>query len=187
MSDGRRRGVPRILLSRECDLWEKILGGDPEPFVREAIFAVARDQGFAEDIDTEVSVTLTDDAEVREVNREWRGKDKPTNVLSFPMMQLSPGDAPGPLLGDLVLAAETCRREAADEGKSAADHVRHLIVHGTLHLLGFDHENDGDAAEMEGAEIRILAGLGIADPYREDEHPHINGSTRDRDEHDQPA
>ncbi|WP_082659528.1 rRNA maturation RNase YbeY [Aureimonas sp. AU40] len=165
MTDGRQPGAPRILLSEECDLWRAILKGDPEPLVREAVDAVARDQGFAADLDTEVSVTLTDDAEVREVNREWRGKDKPTNVLSFPMSDLSPGDAPGPLLGDLVLAAETCEREAAEEGKSAADHVRHLLVHGMLHLLGFDHETDEDAEDMESAEIRILAGLGIPDPY----------------------
>lgn len=169
MNEGRQRSAPRILLSEECDLWRDLLGGEPEPLVREAIFAVAEDQGFAADLDTEVSVTLTDDAEVREVNKEWRGKDKPTNVLSFPMSQLAPGDAPGPLLGDLVLAAETCAREATEEGKSPADHVRHLIVHGMLHLLGFDHETDEDAEDMESAEIRILATLGIADPYGDTE------------------
>ncbi len=169
MTDGRQRSAPRILLSEDSDLWRELLKGDPEPLVREAIFAVAEDQGFAVDLDTEVSVTLTDDAEVREVNKEWRGKDKPTNVLSFPMAELEPGDAPGPLLGDLVLAAETCGREAAEEGKTPSDHVRHLIVHGMLHLLGFDHETDEDAEDMESTEIRILAGLGIADPYAESE------------------
>lgn len=168
MTDGRQRSAPRILLSEDSDLWRELLKGDPEPLVREAVFAVAADQGFAADLDTEVSVTLTDDAEVREVNKEWRGKDKPTNVLSFPMAELEPGDAPGPLLGDLVLAAETCAREAAEENKTTADHVRHLIVHGMLHLLGFDHETDEDAEEMESTEIRILAGLGIADPYGDD-------------------
>lgn len=119
----------------------------------------------------EIAITLSDDAEVRVLNRDWRGKDKPTNVLSFPglegaMANLLPPDAPRPL-GDIILAFETCRGEAADQGKSLADHTRHLVVHGVLHLLGFDHEDEAEAEEMEALETAILAGLGIADPYRE--------------------
>ena len=118
-----------------------------------------------------VSLLLADDAEVHTLNREWRGKDKPTNVLSFPMLArddllaLAP-DGPPELLGDLALALETCTREAADKGLSLADHVTHLIVHGLLHLAGHDHETSPeDARAMERLEIKALALLGIADPY----------------------
>lgn len=117
----------------------------------------------------EMAVVLADDAEVRDLNARWRGKDRPTNVLSFPSLDpdeiaSQPRDMPV-LLGDVVLAYETCAREAAEQGKSLADHVCHLVVHGTLHLVGYDHETDADAAVMEPLETRILAGLGIADPY----------------------
>jgi probable rRNA maturation factor len=122
----------------------------------------------------ELSLVLADDATVRELNCAWRGKDRPTNVLSFPAQELMPGepfpdapaDAPWPL-GDVVLACETVAREAAGQGKDFADHLRHLVVHGVLHLLGHDHEDDAEAERMEGLERRILAGLGVADPYRE--------------------
>lgn len=150
----------------EDPAWGLLLGGAPEPLVREAVLAALRGAGLG-DAATEISVTLSDDAAVRELNREWRGKDKPTNILSFPMRQLRPGDRPGPLLGDLVLARETLRREAEAEGKTAADHARHLVVHGTLHLLGYDHETDADADRMEALEVAILRGLGVADPYAE--------------------
>lgn len=101
---------------------------------------------------------LTDDDEVRQLNARWRGQDKPTNVLSFPA-----GDAV--LLGDVVLAFETVEREAAAQGKRFGDHLSHLVVHGALHLIGYDHVKAGDAAAMEALERRVLAGLGIADPY----------------------
>jgi probable rRNA maturation factor len=117
----------------------------------------------------ELGILLTDDAAIRVLNRTWRGKDASTNVLSFgvdgdPAM-LPPG-APW-LLGDVVVALETVRREAERDGKSCADHLTHLIVHGVLHLLGYDHETDLDARRMEALETEILSGLGIADPYRE--------------------
>ncbi len=105
---------------------------------------------------------MSDDAQVRALNRDYRGKDKPTNVLSFPM----PEDSG--LLGDVVLARETLEREAAEQGKTFADHLTHLVVHGVLHLYGFDHQNDTDAADMEAREVRALAQLGIDNPYTSD-------------------
>jgi len=119
----------------------------------------------------EISVKLTDDAEVHALNREWRGKDKPTNVLSFPMIEpafLAAASASEVelLLGDIVLAHGICRAEAGERGIAMTDHATHLVVHGTLHLLGYDHETgDADAEEMEAIERRALASLGIADPY----------------------
>jgi probable rRNA maturation factor len=117
------------------------------------------------------SILFADDAEVRALNAEWRGKDKPTNVLSFPMLEradllaLAP-DGPPELLGDIVLALETCQREADDKGLSLEHHAAHLIVHGLLHLAGYDHETSPEEARaMELLEIKALAQMGIADPY----------------------
>ena len=113
--------------------------------------------------DTEVSVKFTTDEEVRTLNAQWRGKDKATNVLSFPMFD-DPETAP--MLGDVVLAAGVCASEAEEKGMAVVTHAAHLVVHGTLHLLGYDHEtSDADAEEMEEAERRALAAMGIADPY----------------------
>ena len=124
----------------------------------------------------EVAIRLTNDAEVHALNRDFRGKDKPTNVLSFPQIQadlletLSNSDAKESsggeiLLGDIVLARETCAREAKEKGISLEDHVTHLIVHGTLHLVGYDHMDDASAAAMEALEVKALASLGIGNPY----------------------
>ena len=116
-----------------------------------------------------VGIVLTDDAEQRRLNRDYRGQDKPTNVLSFALA--GPEERPPPgaslLLGDVVLAYETVTREAAEQGKPIADHLQHLVVHGVLHLLGYDHENDTEAAIMEAREGAILRGLGVPDPYRD--------------------
>ena len=101
----------------------------------------------------EVAIRLTDDDEVQALNRDFRGKDKPTNVLSFPQVQPD------------LLARETCVREAAEKGVSVADHATHLIVHGTLHLVGYDHVDDHGAEAMEALEVKALASLGIANPY----------------------
>jgi probable rRNA maturation factor len=114
---------------------------------------------------SEVTLLFSDDARVRTLNRRYRRKDRATNVLSFPAAPVAAG-ALGPLLGDVVLAAETLSREAADEGLAFDDHLTHLIVHGFLHLIGYDHEEDGEADVMEGLETAILGDLGIADPYR---------------------
>lgn len=114
---------------------------------------------------TELSIVFTDDASIREINAEWRSQDKATNVLSFPAFPLEPGGKPGPMLGDIIIARETVEREAADLEKSFDDHLTHLMVHGFLHLFGYDHMNNSEAERMEGLETRILASLGLSDPY----------------------
>lgn len=110
--------------------------------------------------EAEVSILLTDDTEVRELNRDHRGKDKPTNVLSFPAPETF-----RPHLGDIALALETCAAEAKDQNKPLDAHLSHLVAHGTLHLLGWDHQADDEAEAMEALERTILAGLGYPDPY----------------------
>lgn len=116
--------------------------------------------------DTTASLMLSDDAGVRVLNKQWRGLDKPTNVLSFPMQAPPGARGRGPFgLGDIVIAQETLAREAAAMSLSPQDHFRHLVLHGLLHLLGYDHENDDEAEVMEALETRILATLGVADPY----------------------
>jgi probable rRNA maturation factor len=116
--------------------------------------------------DCEVSVKFTSDEEVRGLNAAWRSKDKPTNVLSFPMAEEDELDR-APMLGDVVLAHGVCATEAADRQVSIETHATHLVVHGTLHLLGYDHEtSDADAELMEETERKALAAIGIADPYQ---------------------
>jgi len=112
----------------------------------------------------DVVVLLTDDAAVREINARFRDKDRPTNVLSFPA-----AESAAPHLGDLMLAYGVCAAEAEVQGKPLADHLSHLVVHGVLHLLGRDHEDDAEANEMEGEERTILASIGVADPYRHEQ------------------
>lgn len=149
----------------ESSLW----AGLPEAealAVRAALAALA---AVPEEVPTpaEMSITLTDDAQIQVLNRDWRDLDKPTNVLSFPAPELPEDmeDAPQPL-GDVIVAYETLAREAELDGKRIEHHLTHLVVHGTLHLLGYDHIEDDEAEEMEGLERQILAGLGIDDPYR---------------------
>jgi len=118
----------------------------------------------------EISVRLTGDDEVRALNAHWRGKDTATNVLSFPLAEADQFAVPAAeglelLLGDIVLARGVCAAEADDKQLPFEDHAAHLLVHGTLHLLGYDHHDDASAADMEGREVRALARLGIADPY----------------------
>jgi probable rRNA maturation factor len=150
--------MPALRVQVQCRdaRWKEVLGPGMAALVRKTCRAAyALQQGGA----AEMTVVLADDAFIRELNRDFRGKNKPTNVLSFP-------DGAAGYLGDMVLALEVTQREAEAQGKSFANHVRHLLVHGTLHLLGFDHETgQADAEAMEALEIKILAGLGVSNPY----------------------
>lgn len=130
------------------------------------VVGAAMEELGAEAADSELSLLFTDDAAIRRLNANWRAKDKPTNVLSFPSFDVAVGDPLPPLLGDVVLAAETVRREAETERKPLPHHIAHLLVHGLLHLVGHDHEHDEEAERMEALERRILARLAIPDPYR---------------------
>lgn len=125
-----------------------------------AAFAETAAQGHSE-----LSIVFSDDAHIRTLNAGWRGKDKPTNVLSFPAFPFPKGGPLPPMLGDIVLAAETVMREAALEEKPLDNHITHLVIHGLLHLLGYDHETDAEAEEMESVERAALARLAIPDPY----------------------
>ena len=144
------------------------------PLVRKATEAAIAESAFPDLAMTgrpvEISVCLTNDEHVRALNAKWRGKDKTTNVLSFPMaetyeLQDENVAQKELLLGDIILAHGVCEAEAGEKGVPFEDHAAHLLVHGTLHLLGYDHLHDSDAAEMETREIRALARLGIANPY----------------------
>lgn len=163
-------GPSSIAVTVEFDDWWTALD-DPARLCRRAISATLARAAPAAWQDAEVSLLLGDDATIRRLNATWRGQDRPTNVLSFPAEVLTPDALPaapppgGSFLGDIAVALETTRREAAAEGKPLADHLAHLLVHGTLHLLGHDHHTDAQAARMEGLERRILADLGVRDPY----------------------
>lgn len=158
-----------IDVMREAGEWP----GQAEEWVRRAAEHAYVVAGPAEE--AELCIVLADDPFVRNLNKTYRGKDKPTNVLSFPVADMPAaaggepiwaGDGRMTLLGDVVLAQETVAGEAEAQGKSFADHLSHLVVHGILHLLGHDHEVDVEADEMEALERDILEDLGIADPYR---------------------
>jgi probable rRNA maturation factor len=155
---------------------------DPVGLCRRAVEAtLARAAPAPWVIEAEVSLLLADDATVRALNRTWRERDRPTNVLSFPALDLRPGGPaarpPGEqaLLGDIVLAFETVRAEAAAAGKPLADHLGHLVVHGCLHLLGHDHHSPAEAGAMERLERSVLAELQIPDPYADDAGPAAKG------------
>ncbi len=168
----RRRGRPRVGLPRvavliEAPEWSRRLttaAALARRAVREALSAEPPSGPV------ELSVVLTDDRAVRRLNRDWRGQDKPTNVLSFPMRDGAsaprlPSGVPAPL-GDVVVACGVAAAEAAAQGKTLRAHLAHLVVHGVLHLLGHDHEADAEAERMEALEAKILRRMGIADPYR---------------------
>ena len=148
-------------ISVESDRWDVL--ADRETLAERAIAAAVRESKAKLAKETEVSLLLCDDAAIRALNKTWLGNDKATNVLSFP--NEGPEGAAAALLGDIVIGFETTSGEASEEGKSLGDHVSHLIVHGFLHLIGYEHESDAEAREMEGLERRVLASLGIADPY----------------------
>ncbi|HWV00529.1 MAG TPA: rRNA maturation RNase YbeY [Devosia sp.] len=151
-----------IDIARNTEGWPDNLDARADEAVRAALKASkARLTGPAE-----LSIVLTGDAEQRVLNRDWRGIDKSTNVLSFP--QIEPFGPVSGLIGDIILARETLEREADEQGVSFEDHFTHLVVHGFLHLLGYDHIKDDEALVMEGLETQILASLGVADPYAQD-------------------
>ena len=147
----------------EEDRWSEI---GFEALAERAVGAALHHLGLAPDA-WEVSVLAGDDARIAALNKAFRAKEAPTNVLSWPSADRNglPDPSEGPELGDIALAYETCRAEAEASGLPFADHVAHLLVHGTLHLLGYDHEDDADAERMEQTETAILATLGIPDPY----------------------
>jgi probable rRNA maturation factor len=157
----RPRSAVKIEIIAPSRLWRQ--QPDARAVVRRAVAAAA--SSIAGDAASGVvAVALIDDAAMRALNRDWRGRDAPTNVLSFPA-PASAGEAELRSLGDIAIAYETVTREAEDAGRAFAHHLAHLAVHGFLHLVGFDHERDGDAEQMEQRERDILAALGIADPY----------------------
>ena len=159
-----------VEVSVHCDAW---LAACPEAeavAAAAARAALAHAEGKPAGMPLLLGLILTDDAEQRRLNRTYRGRDAATNVLSFALIgpaadPAAPAGAPV-LLGDVVLAFATIEREATQQQKKLADHLRHLVVHGVLHLLGFDHENAADAAVMEALEVEILERLGVPDPYR---------------------
>lgn len=155
-----------VAIAVEDPRWKAL--GDLEAIAAQSMEAALREPEENPGHDAEVSLLFCDDARMRELNRDFRGKDKPTNVLSFPGPDLP---QPAPMLGDIALGYETVLREAQEQGKSFADHARHMIVHGFLHLLGYDHETDAEAAEMEATEIRILHRLGVENPYGDSHEP----------------
>jgi probable rRNA maturation factor len=159
--------MTEVLVVADC--WQS--EPEAEAVIQRAV-AVAAEAVDADVGDAELAVMLTDDFGIRTLNSNWRGIDKPTNVLSFPALQPTapsrPGDAPR-MLGDIAIAYETMRQEADDEQKPFDHHLSHLAVHGFLHLIGYDHEIDGEAEAMEAMEQEILAQLGIPDPYADRE------------------
>ncbi|RBP02691.1 putative rRNA maturation factor [Roseiarcus fermentans] len=152
----------KLDISAPSSLWRNLPRA--RAMARETVAVCAAESGLAARDGAEVSLLLAGDAEIKALNARWRGQDKPTNVLSFPA---APTDrlSESPSLGDIALAFETLAREAEAAGVPLPDHYRHLVTHGFLHLIGYDHETDEEAERMEALETRILARLGVADPY----------------------
>jgi probable rRNA maturation factor len=157
----------------DCASWSALAGLDA--MIAESLQAALDESGDVLREGAEVSLLFCDDARIRELNRRYRGQDKPTNVLSFP--------GPDPIetahvLGDIAIAHETVAREALEQGKTLGHHCRHMIIHGFLHLLGYDHEVETEAEAMEAMEIRILRRLGVDNPYREHDSKETSGHER---------
>jgi len=153
---GRRKGAPEIEIQVASPLWAA------QPRAEETVRAAIAAAASARKTDGEVSVLLADDATIRALNRDWRKIDAPTNVLSFPAAERAEAE----FLGDIVLAYETLARECADERRDFLHHLAHLTVHGFLHLIGYDHQTEQQADEMEGLESRIMRSMNMPDPYR---------------------
>jgi probable rRNA maturation factor len=157
-----------IQISIEADAWpaeQKLQDLADKVLSAAAGFLEEREKQPFPSQPVELSLVFTDDAAIRQINAQWRDQDKPTNVLSFPAFPIQPGKMPGPMLGDIVIARETVEREAMELEKSRDDHLIHLLVHGFLHLFGYDHMENDEAERMEALETRILATLGLSDPY----------------------
>ncbi|HYL31883.1 MAG TPA: rRNA maturation RNase YbeY [Stellaceae bacterium] len=170
MSARTKRTGATIDVIERAAAWRRALPNAPMLCRTAAAAAMARAaRGLA---GAELSIVLADDALIAELNRTYRGIAKPTNVLSFASAEPKRRRTKLRLLGDVVVAHGTVAREARAQGKTLADHLAHLVVHGVLHLLGFDHERAAEARRMEALEVTILAGLGIADPYRAREAAH---------------
>ena len=152
-----------IDISIECVGWSAVVK-DPDECCRSAARSALAVATALPDLPA-LSVLLGDDEAIAALNSQFRGKAGPTNVLSFPAGDAYPDGVV--MLGDIAVARETVEREAASAGISVADHLSHMIVHGTLHLLGFDHQSDAQAEEMESLEVKVLSGMGIANPYAE--------------------
>ena len=170
MPPPRRHSPPRAKAARiavvlDDSAWLKAIA-KPEPLLRRAARIAIEVGRGSNPIPAAVAIALIGDPAMRKLNRLYRGKDKPTNVLSFPAIQSSHARLAGENLGDIALALGTIRREAKEQGKSLADHLTHLVVHGVLHLLGYDHETGRQAERMESLERKALARLGVGDPYR---------------------
>ena len=161
-----QNGEVAVIVDIVCAAWREA-GSGLEGVAGAAARAAAAGAGVALPVAAELGVRLCDDAEIRKLNRSWRDRDSATNVLAFAL-----NDSPftgEPMLGDVVVAYETCAAEAQAQEKSLSDHLSHLVVHGTLHLLGFDHKDDDEAEAMEDLERSVLTRLGITDPYLGDE------------------
>ena len=148
-----------VAVIRNDDAWPE----DLEPLAERAVLEALKQSKARVKGAAELSILLTNDEEQHALNREWRGKDSSTNVLSFP--QIEPFGPVVGILGDITLARETLEREAVEQGVSFTDHFTHLVVHGFLHILGYDHLTDAEALQMESLETQILGSLGVGDPY----------------------
>jgi probable rRNA maturation factor len=153
-----------VEIVEEAGGWASL--GEPVAFLASLISAAGEHPALRDYLPADACVALADDNAVRRLNKQFRDKDQPTNVLSFPSGEPVGTDGRR-ALGDIILAYETVVREAHEQVIAPADHVRHLVLHGLLHLMGYDHETDRDADVMEALEIEILAGIGVADPYAE--------------------
>lgn len=163
----------RVLV--DADIWQRHIkaGLSLDEFVDQTIYNVIswlsahREQNWPNE-PLELSLLFTDDQSIKAINKQWRQIDKPTNVLSFPTRELRPGESPMPLMGDLIFAFETIENEAKDMHIAFDAHLTHLLIHGFLHLLGYDHMEDEDAQDMEAIETSILATFGLSDPYNDE-------------------
>lgn len=155
-----------IGVERGSALWDRF--PEAEAVIASAVLAIFDEAKLSARPDAELAILLSDDYYVRELNSKWRGKNTATNVLTFPAFEPEELED-APMLGDIVLAFETIDREASDEAKSVTDHLSHLVIHGVLHIFGYDHLDDDEAEDMEAIETRALARLGVAAPYAD--HP----------------